>query len=161
MFLSILKNSMLKTQQHTIMYGGHGRFLEIDIWTKKFHPKVWWQIWPGFGNHQTLIFLCFRQTLQVKASKLDFLSFRNSHYLTHSHTNAWKIRAFELKSINKKFMFYDGLKMRLFSESVGFWEFVQSTITKYHLFSHLTIFWFEENFKLSTKFWEILKTCIL
>ena len=51
------------------------------------------------GNHRTLIFF----------------------------TNVWKIREFELKSINKKLRFYDGLKIRLFSESVGFWEFVQST----------------------------------
>ena len=82
-FWKILAQKRNKTQ---------ARFLELDIWTKNHHPKVWSQIWPGCGNHQTLIFLCFWQTLQVKVSKLDFLSFHNSHYLTHSHTNVWKIR---------------------------------------------------------------------
>ena len=70
--------------------------------------------------------------------------------MTHSHTNVWKIREFEVKSINKKLRFYDGLKMRLFSESVGFWEVQKwpknfQFLSKHQIFCYFTIFWFEES----------------
>ena len=119
---SLAEVSSFKQFLILIHEGGLDKFLEIKIWTTNCTQKFEAKLGRDVAIIELWFFVCFWQTLQVKVSKLDFLSFHNSHYLTHSHRNVWKIREFELKSINKKLRFYDGLKMRIFSESVSFWE---------------------------------------
>ena len=90
------------------------------IWS--FNKKLMFydglKMWQSSNFH----FFVFLTNSSRGSIKIILLSFHKSHYLTNSHTNVWKNREFEVKSINKKLRFYDGLKMRLFWESVSFWE---------------------------------------